>query len=47
MDEILSEYQNITSPTCTVEELILFRSELRPGGAVYSRLEAWPLTGSH
>jgi 2'-5' RNA ligase len=46
MDELLSEYQNITSPTCTVEELILFRSELKPGGAIYSRLEAWPLTGS-
>jgi 2'-5' RNA ligase len=47
MYELLSEYQNITSPTCTVEELILFRSELRPGGAIYSKLEAWPLTGSH
>lgn len=47
MDEILSEYQNITSPTCAVEELILFKSELKPGGAVYSTLEAWPLTGSH
>lgn len=47
MDELLSEYQNVTSPTCTVEELILFRSELRPAGAIYSRLETWPLTGSY
>lgn len=46
MDELLSEYQNITSPTCTVEELILFRSELGPGGANYSKLEAWQLVGS-
>ena len=46
MDKLLSKYQNIAAPTCTVEELILFKSELRPGGAVYSRLTAWPLMGS-
>ena len=47
MDRFLSKYQNISSPTCPVEELILFKSELGPGGAVYSRLNAWPLTGRH
>lgn len=47
MDKFLSDYQNITSPTCTVKELVLFKSELRPGGAVYSKLHAWPLMGSH
>jgi len=47
MDDLLSEYQNISSPTCAVEELILFRSELSPGGAVYSRLKTWPLAGTH
>ena len=47
MDKFLANYQNIESPTCTVEELILFKSELRPGGAFYSRLHAWTLTGSH
>ena len=46
MDKLLSKYQDIDSPACAVEELILFKSELRPGGAVYSRLEAWPLAGS-
>lgn len=47
LDDLLSTYQNITSPLCAVEELTLFKSELKPGGAVYSKVEAWPLTGSH
>ena len=47
MDELLAKYQNINSPACPVEELVFFKSELRPGGAIYSRLEAWPLTGTH
>jgi 2'-5' RNA ligase len=47
MDELLAKYQNISSPACPVEKLVFFKSELRPGGAIYSRLEAWPLTGTH
>lgn len=46
MDELLSKYENIMSPVCTVDELILFKSELRQGGAIYSKLESWPLTGT-
>jgi 2'-5' RNA ligase len=45
LDELLSRYQDLTSPTCTLSELSLFKSDLKPGGAVYTRLNAWPLTG--
>jgi 2'-5' RNA ligase len=45
LDELLSRYQDLTSPTCTLNELVLFKSDLKPGGAVYTRLNAWPLSG--
>lgn len=45
LDDLLSKYPDLTSPECTIEELILFKSDLKPGGAVYSKLNGWPLTG--
>ncbi len=45
LDDLLSKYHDLTSPECIIEELVLFKSDLRPGGAVYSRLNGWPLTG--
>ena len=45
LDEILSEYKDLASPVCSVEELILFKSDLKPGGAVYTKLASWPLLG--
>jgi 2'-5' RNA ligase len=45
LDELLSRYQDLTSPTCALKELVLFKSDLKPGGAVYTGLNAWPLTG--
>jgi 2'-5' RNA ligase len=45
LDELLSRYQDLTSPTCALNELVLFKSDLKPGGAVYTGLNAWPLTG--
>jgi len=45
LDELLSQYQDLTSPACALNELVLFKSDLKPGGAVYTRLNAWPLTG--
>ena len=47
LDELLSKYEALTSPTCAFQELILFKSDLKPGGAVYTRLNAWPLLGGH
>jgi 2'-5' RNA ligase len=44
-DQLLSEYEDISSPVCALKELILFKSDLKPTGAVYTKVEAWPLTG--
>ncbi|MBN1831890.1 MAG: RNA 2',3'-cyclic phosphodiesterase [Deltaproteobacteria bacterium] len=41
--ELLSRYGNVTSPVCSLMQLCLFRSELKPGGARYTRLGVWPL----
>ncbi len=45
LDEVLSRYQDLTSPECNLNELVLFESDLKPDGAVYTRLNAWPLDG--
>ncbi len=43
--ELLSGYEDLASPMCTLHELILFKSDLRPSGAVYTNLDSWPLVG--
>ena len=43
--ELLSRYRDVTSPAHSLTELVLFRSELKPGGARYTRLGVWPLSG--
>ena len=45
LDDLLSKYYDLTSPECIIEELVLFKSDLKPGGAVYSKLNGWPLIG--
>ena len=45
LDDLLSKYHDLTSPECIIEKLVLFKSDLRPGGAVYSKLKEWPLIG--
>ncbi len=45
LDDLLSKYHDLTSPECTIKELVLFKSDLKPGGAVYSKLNGWPLIG--
>jgi len=45
LDALLTQHRALSSPTFTLAELVLFRSELKPGGAVYTRLNAWPLVG--
>lgn len=45
LDDLLSKYHDLTSPECIIEELVLFKSDLKPGGAVYSKLKEWPLNG--
>ena len=45
LDDLLSKYHDLKSPERIIEELALFESDLKPGGAVYSRLNGWPLIG--
>ena len=46
-DQLLSKYEDISSSVCSLKELILFKSDLKPTGAVYTKLESWPLTGGN
>jgi len=43
LDEILNLHDSLSSPSFQVSELVLFKSELRPQGPEYTRLESWPL----
>lgn len=43
--ELIERYRDVTSPKATVKELVLFKSELRPEGAIYTKLNSWPLQG--
>jgi RNA 2',3'-cyclic 3'-phosphodiesterase len=45
LDALLLKYGDLTSPVCTLSKLALFKSDLKPGGSVYTKLNAWPLAG--
>ena len=45
-EQLLSRYEDLSSSVCSLKELILFKSDLKPTGAVYTKVEAWPLTGN-
>jgi 2'-5' RNA ligase len=45
LDELLLNYKDLISPVCTLRELVLFKSDLKPDGAVYTKLNVWPLAG--
>ena len=45
LDETVSRYRGLEGPVFTLKELVLFKSDLNPGGAVYTRLNGWPLSG--
>lgn len=42
---LLERYSGLSSPVCTLEELTLFRSDLRSDGAKYTKIQSWPLEG--
>jgi len=44
-EKLLFHYRGLTSPACSLKELIFFKSDLRTGGAVYTKLRSWPLAG--
>jgi 2'-5' RNA ligase len=43
--EGLREYRDLESPVWSLAELVLFKSTLKPGGAEYTKLASWKLTG--
>jgi 2'-5' RNA ligase len=45
LENTIAKFKDVSSPVCTLGELILFKSDLRPGGAVYTVLEEFPLAG--
>ena len=47
LDDLLEAYAGMTSPGYFLKELVLFKSDLKPGGAVYTRLASWPLEGTY
>jgi 2'-5' RNA ligase len=42
--KLMEKHEDLTSPVCTLDEFIFFRSELKPGGAVYTKMLSWPLS---
>ena len=46
LDNMISEYANLRGRACSLENLVLFKSDLTPGGAVYTKLDVWPLGGA-
>ena len=44
LEQLLATYRDLSSPAYTLDELVLFRSDLKPGGAVYTRMSSWPLS---
>jgi RNA 2',3'-cyclic 3'-phosphodiesterase len=46
LERVLGEHEGLSSPSCTIEELVLFKSDLRRGGSIYTKLKSWPFTGS-
>ena len=45
LEELLIKHRGLTSPLCSLNELALFKSELKSGGAVYTKMKSWQLTG--
>ena len=39
----IDQYKNISGPGGKLDELILFKSQLKPGGSIYTKLHTWLL----
>jgi len=44
LEQLLAKYRDLSSPARTLGELVLFRSDLKPGGAVYTKMASWALS---
>jgi RNA 2',3'-cyclic 3'-phosphodiesterase len=43
LDEIIEKHKDVSSPAFKAGELVLFKSDLKPQGPVYTKLDSWPL----
>ena len=43
LKRIIEQYKDASGPDGKLDELILFKSQLKPGGSVYTKLHTWPL----
>ncbi len=43
LKRVIEQYKNISGPAGKLDELILFKSQLKPGGSVYTKLHTWAL----
>ncbi len=43
--KFMEQHSTLTSASCSLHELVLFKSALNPGGAIYTKLLSWPLSG--
>ena len=44
LDEILKRHEGFSSQTFQSRELVLFKSDLKPSGPVYTKLDSWKLS---
>jgi 2'-5' RNA ligase len=43
LEDILDQHKDLGSPAVPLKTLVLFKSDLKPGGAVYTKLDEWTL----
>ncbi len=43
--KLMPKFQEIVSSSVILKELTLFKSDLKPEGAIYTKLNSWPLQG--
>jgi len=43
LKRVLDRYHDITSELCSLDELVLFKSDLKSSGPVYTKMASWPL----
>ncbi|MBN1626786.1 MAG: RNA 2',3'-cyclic phosphodiesterase [Deltaproteobacteria bacterium] len=43
-DDVIKQYEGLSSASFKASELVLFKSELRPQGPEYSKIDSWPMS---
>jgi len=43
LKQVLERYHDMTSELYSLDELVLFKSDLKPSGPVYTKMASWPL----